>query len=285
MKTIIDGKEVTMSEEQVIQMPPLLEWEEVINPGRFKGKTVVVTGAGSGIGRAAASRIVREGGTVVGVDLNPEGLEELAGVLANDATEGVGEFIAVTADVTSNEDIARVYEAVGERKLDGLVNNAGIMDGFIPLHELQDDWYEKIMAVNVGSVVKMTRPALKKMMGQNDGAVVNVASLAGISGGAAGTAYTTSKHAMIGLTRNAALLYRKHNIRVNAVAPGGTITNVDGQFRSAYTGETLGPIMQGAGTRMASAELVAANIIYLLLDEAKNITGVTLATADGWNAI
>ena len=268
-----------MSEQTPFEMPPVIEWEEVINPGRFDGKTIIVTGAGSGIGRACASRLVRERATVIGADLSSDGLEELAAELNSE------NFITVTADVTSNDDIAKIYDALDGRKLDGLVNNAGIMDGFVPLHELEDEWFEKIMAVNTGSVIKMSRPALKLMIEQNDGAIVNVNSVAGISGGAAGTAYTASKHAMVGITQSAALLYRKHNIRVNAVAPGGTITNVDGQFRSAYTGEALGGVMAGAGTRMATAELVAANIIYFLLDETRNITGVTLASADGWNAI
>lgn len=245
--------------------------------GRFEDKTIVVTGAGSGIGLAVAKRIIAEGGRVVASDMSAERLDELA------AEANTDRLITVVSNVTVQEDIDKIVAAAAG-KIDGLANNAGIMDGFVPLHELTDDLWDMVMNVNVTGAMRMARAVLPFMIEQKRGAIVNTASAAGMRGGAAGTAYTTSKHAVVGMTRSASVLYAKDGIRVNAVAPGGVATNIDGQMKSDFAVERLAPLFSTLQVGPASAETLAASITWLLSDDSDNVNGLILASDGGWAA-
>jgi NADPH:quinone reductase-like Zn-dependent oxidoreductase len=131
--------EAPADEADAVERP---EWVERIDQGRFTGKTIIVTGAGSGIGRATASRIAREGGTVVAVDVSQERLDDFAAELPD------AEIVALVADITDDAKIAEVIAAAGGR-IDGLANIAGIMDDMTPIGELTDDVWERVMRVNV----------------------------------------------------------------------------------------------------------------------------------------
>lgn len=243
---------------------------------RFAGRTVIVTGAASGIGRATAQRILAEGGRVIAVDLAEEGLESLA------AEAPDGAVVPVLADITRGEDVARIVETAGER-IDGLANVAGIMDGMVPWHEVEDSLWERVMAVNVTGTFALTRAVLPAMLEAGRGAIVNVTSEAGLRGSAAGTAYTTSKHAVVGLTRSGAVLYGPRGIRTNAVAPGPTATGIEGGMRSEFAQERLGPFF-GLIPPVATAQALASSITWLLSDDAENVNGQILASDGGWSA-
>lgn len=122
-----------------------------------------------------------------------------------------------------------------------MANVAGIMDGFLPPHELDDATWDRVMNVNVTAIMRLTRAVLPLMRAAKSGSIVNVSSEAGLRGSAAGTAYTTSKHAVIGFTKSTAFFYAPEGIRCNAVAPGAVATNIEAPFRSEFAGERLGP--------------------------------------------
>lgn len=250
-------------------------WVEQITPGRFEGKTVIVTGAGSGIGRAVAARVAAEGGTVVAVDISQERLDA--------AVAEMPRAVAVAGDITSEEAIAKIVAAAGGR-IDGLANVAGIMDDMTPLHEVSDAVWSRVMAVNVEGTFRLTRAVLPVMLGAGGGSIVNVASEAGLRGSAAGLAYTTSKHAVVGLTKNTSFMYAGKNIRVNAVAPGPVATGIEASFGSALGQERVGLAMTILPP-IAEAAQLAASITWLLSDDATNVSGVVLASDGGWSAI
>lgn len=253
-------------------------WEEVITPGRFEGKTVLVTGAASGIGEAVALRVAREGGRVIATDLSQERLHALQ------QAHPQLDLVTVAGDISDPADVARMIEAAGD-KLDGLVNNAGIMDDFTPVGEVSDEVWERVMRVNVTGTMLMSRAAIPLMLEAGQGSIVNVTSEAGLRGSAAGAAYTTSKHAVVGLTRSTSVMYGLDGIRCNAVAPGATITNIKADFRSERGAGRLGPLMQTLVPPPASAAQLAASITFLLSDDGSNITGVILPSDGGWSAI
>jgi NAD(P)-dependent dehydrogenase (short-subunit alcohol dehydrogenase family) len=241
-----------------------------VHPGRFDGKTVIVTGAASGIGRATAARIVREGGRVIAVDLDGERLKDLDGV------------VPVTADLTTDAGIERIVEAAGDR-IDGLANVAGVVDDFTPAHETSDEMWRRVFAVNVDGVFKLTRAVLPAMLAANRGAIVNVASEAALRGNAAGVAYTASKHAVIGITRNTAFMYGPRGIRTNCVAPGGVATGIQQPPSvSAFGRERTGPFLRLIPP-VALAEHLAAPITFLLSDDGVNLNGVVLPSDGGWS--
>jgi NAD(P)-dependent dehydrogenase (short-subunit alcohol dehydrogenase family) len=251
-------------------------WREVVTPGRFAGRTVVVTGAASGIGRATASRVAREGGRVVAVDISAERLAELVAALPD------ADVVTVTGDITRQEDVDAIVAAAGGR-IDGLANVAGINDDFSPLHETSDATWERVLGVNLTGAFKLTRAALPVMLAAGKGSVVNIASEAGLRGNASGNAYTVSKHGVIGLTRSAAFMYGPQGVRVNAVAPGGVATGIPFPPHVSEAGSArLGPF-QAQIPSLATAEQLAASITFLLSDDGVNINGVVLPSDGGWS--
>lgn len=180
---------------------PHNSWTERITGGRFDGKTIIVTGAASGIGRAVASRIAREGGRVVAVDLSAEKLADFAGTFPD------GSIVPVAGDITSADDIARIVATAGER-IDGLANVAGLLDDFSPIHEVSDEVLERVFNVNVFGLIRLTRAVVPFMLAQKSGSIVNIASEAAIRGSSAGLAYTASKNAVMGITKNSAYMYQ-----------------------------------------------------------------------------
>ena len=251
------------------------EWPEKVTEGRFSGKTVIVTGAGSGIGRATASRIAREGGTVVAVDISRERVEELA------ASMPELPIIPIVGDITKPEDVAAIVAAARGR-IDGLANVAGIMDDMTPLHEVSDAVWERVFAVNVDGMFRLTRAVIPVMLEGGGGSIVNVASEAALRGSAAGLAYTASKHAVVGITKSTAFMYAPRGIRVNAVAPGPVATNIQAASGSEYGSERIMDHMQTLPP-IAAPQQLAASITFLLSDDGTNISGAILPSDGGWS--
>lgn len=233
-----------------------------------------MTGAGSGIGRATASRIAREGGRVVAVDISQERLDEFKTSLP------ASQIDIVAGDITSDESVAKIVEAAGAR-VDGLANVAGIMDNMTPVHEVTDEIWNRVMNVNVVGTMKLMRAVVPKMLEQKAGAIVNITSEAGLRGSAAGAAYTASKHAVIGLTKSSAFAYT--GIRVNAVAPGGVATNIEAKFDSPMFLDRFG-VGSAIMPAPTTADQLAASITFLLSDDGTNINGVILPSDGGWSA-
>ena len=246
--------------------------------GRFAGKTAIVTGAGSGIGRATALQLAREGATVVAADISEARLNELTAENSGPA------LIPVMADIVTGDGVEAVV-ASADGRVDALANVAGIMDGFLPPAEIDHQTWEQVFAVNVTSVMRLTRAVLPIMLAAGEGAIVNVSSEASLRGSAAGVAYTASKHAVNGLTKSTAFFYKSQGIRANAVVPGGVITNIEGAFRSEQAAAIVGPVLQATLPSVATPEQVAAVITFLLSGDAANINGAILPCDGGWSAI
>lgn len=249
-------------------------WVEKVTPGRFDGKTIIVTGAASGIGKATASRIAREGGRVIAADISAEKLDALK-----------AEFpavITVAGDLTTQDAIDAVTAAAGDR-IDGLANVAGINDDFSPAGETPDAVWDRVIAINLTAPFKLMRAVLPLMEAAGAGSILNVSSEAGLRGNASGNAYTASKHGIIGVTKSAAFMYGPKGIRVNSVAPGGVATGIPMPPNMSEVGSArLAPFQQAIPT-VATAEHLAASITFLLSDDAVNINGAIVASDGGWS--
>lgn len=249
-------------------------WTEKPTTGRFSGKTVIVTGAASGIGKATASRIAREGGRVIAADISAEKLDALKAEFPD--------VVTVAGDLTQQSAIDAVIAAAGDR-IDALANVAGINDDFSPAGETTDAVWDRVIAINLTAPFKLMRAVLPIMEAAGGGSILNVSSEAGLRGNSSGNAYTASKHGIIGVTKSAAFMYGPKGIRVNSVAPGGVATGIPmPPNMSKYGSARLAPFQQAIPT-VATAEHLAASITFLLSDDAVNINGVVLASDGGWS--
>lgn len=246
---------------------------------RYDGKTAVVTGAGSGIGQATVLRLTAEGARVIGCDLNGEGLAATSERLADLAPAAT----MLTGDITDQAFVNEVVAAGGAR-IDLLANVAGIMDHFVPLGELEDAMWDRVLGVNLTAVMRMTRAVLPGMIEAGGGSIVTTASKSSVSAGASGVAYTASKHGVIGLVKHVAYFYGPKGIRSNAVLPGPVETGI---------GATAMPTSQWAMERaglsmatmppMAPPEQIASAISWLGSDESLNVNGAVLMSDGGWS--
>lgn len=248
---------------------------------RFAGKVAVVTGAGSGIGQAVAVRLAAEGALVIGCDVDPDGLDLTAKRIEDDGHRA----IMAIADVTDQADVDRVTAALPGGRIDLLANVAGIMDHFVPVTDLDDALWDRVLAVNLSGPMRMCRAVLPLMRAAGGGSIVNVSSIGGLTGSVAGTAYVASKHGLIGLTRSIANLYADDGVRTNAICPGGVATGI---------GATAAPTVPWAyqrlersftrTTRMAEPDEIATLICWLGSDEAVNVNGAVVTSDGGWTS-
>ncbi|MER5511038.1 SDR family NAD(P)-dependent oxidoreductase [Streptomyces sp. NPDC002766] len=251
--------------------------------GQFDGRGVIVTGAGSGIGRAAALAFAAQGARVLAADIDAKGAD---GVVREIEAAG-GTAVAVVGDLGEQSVVDEVVRTAVESfgSVDVLVNNAGIMDRMSALADVTDAEWERVLRVNLTAPFLLTRAVLPHMLAAGGGAIVNTASEAGLRGSAAGAAYTASKHGVVGLTKSLAVMYRRQGIRANAIAPGGTATGIVVDADQAAHGPTaLGPHFVNLG-RVARPEEQAAAILFLASDAASDINGVILPVDDGWSAV
>jgi NAD(P)-dependent dehydrogenase (short-subunit alcohol dehydrogenase family) len=247
---------------------------------KLQGKVALVTGAGSGIGRAITALFVQEGAQVVAADLNPAGLETLAHELAS---QGCPPITAVTGDVSHRPDAENMVDTAinGYGKLDIVVNNAGIMDEFTPLGNLQDEMWRRVLGVNLDGPMFVSRRALETMLPAGKGIIVNVSSIGGLFGGRAGASYTTSKHALIGLTRSIAYEYALKGIRCNVICPGGVATNIAVSNPNPLGFERLQSTLSSA-VRTAQPEELARIALFLASDDSSFVNGEVLVADGGW---
>lgn len=253
---------------------------------KLKDKVVVVTGASSGMGKAIAYLFAQEGAKVYGVARRVERLNDLA-ISANSFE---GKIIAYEADLMKQEDAEKmidfVYNEAG--KIDVLVNNAGMMDDFSPVGEVSDDIIEKVFQLNFYAPLYTTRKAIDIFLKQKGGNIINTASIAGLYGARAGVAYTASKHALIGLTRNTGYMYAKENIRCNAICPGGVETDIGtGEFMSNLNQKSFELVMPSLATnpRNGKAEEIAKIALFLASDDSEFINGQCIIADSGWTAL
>ncbi len=235
------------------------------------GKTALITGAASGIGRAMARRFAAEGATVIAVDIDEA---RLAKVTSELDCEGL------VADLSTEAGLA----AVIERDLDILCNNAGILDALTPLEDTDDALWDRVMAVNLTAPFKLCRAAVPKMVAKGGGVVLNTCSAASLSGGRAGCSYTASKHALLGLTRSIAWYYGAKGIRCNAIAPGAIQTKM--QMRQPPHPEGMQAYAPYFPTipRQGKAAEVADVAAFLVSDGARYVNGEVLSVDGGWTA-
>ncbi|MEI2579526.1 glucose 1-dehydrogenase [Scytonema sp. PRP1] len=247
----------------------------------LKGKNVLVTGASSGIGQAIAVRFAQEGANVaINYRKNPEDAKETEEMVENACGEirGCGvESLLVQADVSQEEDVVKMVAAVVEKfgRLDILINNAGIqIEG--AAHEMKIEDFDRVVAVNLRGAYICARETLKHFLSRRVGGVIlNISSVHEIIPKPKYVGYSVSKGGMENLTRSLALEYASNNIRVNAIAPGATITPINKSWINdpEAKAEVESNIPMG---RAGTSEEMAASVAFLCSDEAAYITGQTL---------
>ena len=246
--------------------------------GLLQDKVALVTGAASGIGRATALAMAREGASVVVSDLNVEGGEETV-TLIGDQSRAAFVHADVTNAASVDALVTRTVEIFGT--LDCAVNNAGVLSAArAPMHEIPDETYDFVMDVNVRGVWLCMKREIVQMLEQGSGAIVNTASCVGLVAVPGASEYAASKHAVVGLTRTAAVDYAADGIRVNCVCPGNIKTDMT---RSLWTDPERLKLMisrQPIG-RLGESEEVAEAIVWLSSDASSFVTGHPLSVDGG----
>lgn len=258
----------------------------------LKDKTAIVTGAGSGIGRAIAETLIREQCKVVFSDISIERLEEVINKLDNPELAH-----RIVCDVSNKEQVDNLITETEREfgKIDILVNAAGIYDGYAGIEETSEELWKKIIDINLTGSFYTCKAVSDILIKQKSGRIINISSVGGLRGSADGLAYTASKFGLIGLTKRLSIDLGKHNVTVNAVCPGVIDTSI--RSNSAEILGEVGPDMNtGVGVsqeflnsnipllRKGSPDEIASTVLFLVSDQASYITGQAIAVDGGWTA-
>jgi NAD(P)-dependent dehydrogenase (short-subunit alcohol dehydrogenase family) len=258
---------------------------EIIKQGTemkiLEHKVALVTGGTSGIGKATAIAMGAAGAKVVFSGRREAEGEEVANSIRKSGTE----CLFVRSDVSVEADVKALIEktVASYGRLDVVFNNAGIESPTQPLHEQSVEDFDKLMAVNVRGLFLCMKYQIQQMLTQRSGVIINNSSMGGIIAFAGVSPYIASKHAVMGLTRSAALDYAKQGIRINAVNPGLIATEMMNRFTT--TGTTLEQLTSIVPMgRLGQSEEIAATVVFLCSDAASYITGQSLLVDGGYTA-
>jgi NAD(P)-dependent dehydrogenase (short-subunit alcohol dehydrogenase family) len=250
--------------------------------GRLQNRVALVTGGSSGIGRASALAFAREGAKVAVADVNVEGGAETVRMIS----EAGGQGIFVKCDVSQASDVEGAVDEVVNSfgRLDCALNNAGIAQGGGRIHELAENVWDRVIDVNLKGIWLCLKSEINHMLTQGGGAIVNMASVFGLTGTDWGScSYVASKHGVVGLTRTAALEYAKEGIRVNAVCPGFVYTAMTRDVLDDPERIDWAMAYEPIG-RAGKPEEVAEVVVWLCSDAASFVTGHAMAVDGGWVA-
>lgn len=237
----------------------------------FLNKTVIVTGAGGGVGRKITELFATAGARVVCVDYNQDSLDKLAAEL---------NVLTVRADISDPEDVRLAVAAAGER-VDVLINNAGVIDRLGNVAEATIEEWDRVIGINLTGPFLFCNAVVPGMLANGGGVIVNVASAAGLRGGRAGAAYTASKFGVVGLTMNIAATLGQQGIRCNAVCPGSILTSM-GEAPGVLDSARHNLSRDRDKPPAALPEEVAQVIFFLASEEACRINGVAMPVDSGW---
>ncbi len=250
--------------------------------GRVDGKSALVTGGGSGIGRATALAFAQEGAKIVVADQDADGGRETVDLIER----GGGQAMFVRADVARAAEVEALVRAAVEAygRLDCAFNNAGIGSTGVPLQDETEEEWDLVQSVNLKGVWLCMKYEIAQMLTQGGGAIVNTASVAGLAGLRGSTSYVAAKHGVVGLTRTAALELARSNIRVNAVCPGLIRTPLVGRVVARMPGREAMLLASEPVGRYGEPSEIAEAVVWLCSDAASFVTGHPLAVDGGWMA-
>lgn len=254
----------------------------------MQGKVVIVTGGANGIGRATCFEFARAGASIVVVDINADDAQATADAIR---TEG-GDALAVRADVSQSADVQAYVKAATDAygRIDVLVNNAGISGPFAHLADYPEDRFERVLRINIMGTFMGIKYVLPVMLAQGAGAIINTASVAGVVGAPGLGAYSASKHAIVSLTRTAAGEVGRKGVRVNAVCPGPTQTDLIDSLHASINPQDPDSVRafnvgRNPMGRYGEPEEVAKVILFLASDAASYVNGVAWLIDGGRTAI
>ena len=249
--------------------------------GKLEGKVSLITGAGSGVGKAMAKLFAANGSKVIAVDVIPERVNQVVSEIGDEKAIGMVHDLSKQSEVEIMVNDALTSQA----RIDILCNNAGIMDGMMPIAELSDALWQRVLNINLNAPFWAIRKVIPDMVERGSGVIINTASIAGFFGGKSGTAYAVSKHALIGLTKSTAVYYGNKGIRCNAMVLGAVETAI------GLGSETPNPIGlevlkkgMAALPRVANPSEIANLALFLASDDSSYVNGSSIVIDGGWTA-